>query len=175
MTRMIIHKSKRKATLITAAGFVTGIAGGLLMQHADNIVIGWCFLITAILTLILGFGSLFDKRPYIVLTEHGITELFSIREEIEWEAILHTDDFFFRGQYFVRILLGVDYKPQFIQPSWFWRFDRIYEKEGMKAVYIRTSGLEINSMQLVALIERMRMADAAQRTEILASHARRLG
>ena len=48
-------------------------------------------------------------RPptYIVLTEDGITEIFTIRGQIEWEAILYADDFYFRGQYWVRLLLDL--------------------------------------------------------------------
>lgn len=117
--------------------------------------------------LLYGIGSLFDRRPYIILTVEGITEMFTIREQIEWAAILHADDFFFRGQYFVRLLLDRSYKPQLIQPSWFRRFDRIYEKEHVKAVYIRSMGLEIDSMRLVALIRRMKQADVAERAALL--------
>ena len=29
-------------------------------------------------------------------------------------------------------------------PAWFWRFDRLYESRGVKAVYLRTMGLEID-------------------------------
>ena len=112
-------------------------------------------------------GSLYDRRAYIVLTEDGITEMFTIRGQIEWEAILYADDFYFRGQYWVRLLLESNYKPQLIRPAWFWRFDRLYESKGVKAVYLRTMGLEIDSMQLVALIRRMKEADVPGRIELL--------
>lgn len=87
--------------------------------------------------------------------------------QIEWEAILYADDFYFRGQYWVRLLLESNYKPQLIRPAWFWRFDRLYESKGVKAVYLRTMGLEIDSMQLVALIRRMKEADVPGRIELL--------
>ena len=51
--------------------------------------------------------------------------------------------------------------------AWFWRFDRLYESKGVKAVYLRTMGLEIDSMQLVALIRRMKEADVPGRIELL--------
>ena len=105
--------------------------------------------------------------PYIVLTEYGITEPFAIREQIEWDAVLYADDFYFRGQYWVRLLLGRDYKPQLIRPAWFWRFDRLYESKGVKAVYIRTMGLEVDSMRLAALIRRMKEADMSERIGLL--------
>lgn len=92
---------------------------------------------------------------------------FTIRGQIEWEAILYADDFYFRGQYWVRLLLESNYKPQLIRPAWFWRFDRLYESRGVKAVYLRTMGLEIDSMQLVALIRRMKEADVPGRIELL--------
>lgn len=170
MVRLIIHKSKKKAVVVTVVGFLIGAGGGLWLQYADNAVLGWCFVITAVFTLVYGLGSLFDRRPYLILTERGIIEPFSIREEIEWEAIGHADDFYYRGQYVVRLLLDRDYKAGIITPTWFWRFDRIYEREGLKAVYIRTSGLEINSMRLVSLIDRLRKADASQRAAILAEY-----
>lgn len=167
MSQLVIHKSKKKATIVTVAGLLAGTAGGLVLVYVQDAVLGWCLILTALFTLLYGIGSLFDRRPYIVLSEQGITELFTIREQIEWNAILHADDFFFRGQYFVRLLLDRSYKPQLIQPSWFWRFDRIYEKEHVKAVYIRSMGLEMDSMRLVALTRRMKQADAAERTELL--------
>lgn len=170
MTRLLFHKSRRKAVVVTVVGFVIGAGGGLWLQYMDNDVLGWCFVITAVFVLIYGFGSLFDRRPYLILTERGITEPFSIREEIEWEAIEHADDFYYRGQYVVRLLLDRRYKAGIITPTWFWRFDRIYAREGVKALYIRTSGLEINSMRLVALIDLLRKADAAERTAILTQY-----
>ena len=164
---MIVHKSRKKAVRITVAGFLAGIAGGLILYCVRDVVLGWCFVATAGFTLLYGIGSLYDRRPYIVLTEDGITEMFTIRGQIEWEAIRYADDFYFRGQYWVRLLLESNYKPQLIRPAWFWRFDRLYESKGVKAVYLRTMGLEIDSMQLVALIRRMKEADVPGRIELL--------
>lgn len=167
MQRFEIHKSKKKATLVTVVGFLLGAGGGLFLEYADNAVVGWCFIIAAVFALIYGIGSFFDRRPYIVLTEEGITELFTLREQIEWDAICYVDDFYFRGQYFVRLLVDRHYKPEILTPTWFWRFDRIYGQEGMKALYILTSGLEVNSMQLASLIGRMMKADGQGRAELL--------
>lgn len=167
MPRIVIHKSKRKTTVVTVVGFLIAIAGGLLLYYTDATVVGWCFLIAAAFTLIYGIGTSFDRRPYMLLTEKGITELFTIREEIEWDAIRYADDFFFRGQSFVRLLLDPDYKPQLIRPTWFWRLDRLYGQDNGRAVYLRTTGLEINSMQLVALIRRMVKANPVERDELL--------
>ena len=102
---MIVHKSRKKAVRITVAGFLAGIAGGLILYCVRDVVLGWCFVATAGFTLLYGIGSLYDRRPYIVLTEDGITEMFTIRGQIEWEAIRYADDFYFRGQYWVRLLL----------------------------------------------------------------------
>lgn len=170
MPRIVIHKSRKKAVVVTVTGFLLGIAGGLFLEYSVEQIMGWCFIIAAGFTLIYGIGSMFDRRPYVILTEQGITELFSIREEIGWNAILYVDDFYFRGQYFVRLLLDRTYKSQSIRPTWFWRFDRIYGQEGVKAVYIRTSGLETNSMQLAELIRRMVEADVPERSEIIRKH-----
>lgn len=167
MGTITIHKSRKKATATTVVGFLAGIAGGLILHYVGDRVLGWCFIITAVFTLIYGFGSMFDRRAYIVLDEQGITETFSIRERIEWDAILYANDFFFRGQYWVRLLLARTYKPQLIRSTWFRRFDRIYASKGVKAVYIRTSGLEIDSMKLVAWIRKMRKADPGQRAAVL--------
>lgn len=108
---MIVHKSRKKAVCITVAGFLAGIAGGLILYCVRDVVLGWCFVATAGFTLLYGIGSLYDRRAYIVLTEDGITEMFTIRGQIEWEAILYADDFYFRGQYWVRLLLESNYKP----------------------------------------------------------------
>lgn len=94
---MIVHKSRKKAVCITVAGFLAGIAGGLILYYVRDAVLGWCFVATAGFTLLYGIGSLYDRRPYIVLTEDGITEMFTIRGQIEWEAIRYADDFYFRG------------------------------------------------------------------------------
>lgn len=165
--RIIIHKSKRKAIAITAAGLLLALAGGVVLQYLQDDLLGWCLIIAAIFVLILGVGSIFDRKPQLILTAQGITEPFVIREEIGWDAILRADDFFFRGQYFVRILLDRDYKPDSIRPAWFWRLDRIYGNEGLRALYIRASNLELNSKQLTTLIVRMAKADPVSRAGLI--------
>lgn len=167
---VVIRKSRKKATATTVAGLLAGIAGGLVLYYVGDRLLGWCFVITAVFTLIYGIGSLFDRKPYLILSESGITDMATVREEIEWDAVQFADDFFFRGGYFVRLLLRRDYKPQAIPPSRFLRFDRIYESKGMKAIYLRMGGLEADSMRLVALIRRMVAADARQRAEILGGY-----
>lgn len=168
-----IHKSRKKAVSVTVAGFLAGIAGGMTLLYIHDAVLGWCLVLTAVLTLLYGIGSLFDRKPQIVLSERGIAEQYTIREVIEWEAVLYADDFYFRGQYWVRLLLPQDYKPELIRPGMFWRFDRIYESKGVKAVYIRTMGLEIDSAQLVALIRKMKSADPHQRIDLLRSYVKK--
>ena len=101
---MIVHKSRKKAVCITVAGFLAGIAGGLILYYVRDAVLGWCFVATAGFTLLYGIGSLYDRR---------------------------------------------------------------YESKGVKAVYLRTMGLEMDSMQLVALIRRMKEADVPGRIELL--------
>ena len=169
MERLVIHKSRKKAAIITLAGFAVGIAGALFLLEAGEIVVGWCFVIAAAFTLIYGVGSLADRKPHLVLTPHGITDPFTIREEIDWEAIAYADDFFFRGQYVVRLLLRRNYKPDLIRSAWFSRFDGLYGPD-VKAVYLRTGGLELNSLQLVALIRRMIAADVLKRIDLLRSY-----
>lgn len=168
----VIRKSRKKAVTITIAGFLAGIAGGLILHYVHDVVLGWCFVIAAGLTLLYGIGSLADRRPYIILTELGLTDLFTVREEIAWEAILHADDFYYRGQYWVRLLLDRNYKPQ-IGTTGFRRFDRIYQARGFRPVYLRMMGLEMDSMQLVALIRKMKQAELPQRVELLAQEAER--
>ena len=109
---MIVHKSRKKAVRITVAGFLAGIAGGLILYCVRDVVLGWCFVATAGFTLLYGSGSLYDRRPYIVLTEDGITEMFTIRGQIEWEAIRYADDFYFRGQYWVRSMAAARTQPR---------------------------------------------------------------
>lgn len=166
---LIIRKSRKKAATITVVGFLAGIAGGLVLHYVNDVVLGWVLVITAGLTLLYGIGSLADRRPYLILTEHGITELFTVRDQIAWEAILHADDFFYRGQYWVRLLLDRNYKPQ-LGTTGFRRFDRIYEARGVRPLYLRMMGLEMDSMQLVALIRRIKAADPARRSEVLSEY-----
>lgn len=169
---LVIRKSRKKAVTVTVVGFLAGIAGGLILHYVHDVVLGWCFVITAGFTLLYGIGSLADRRPYLVLTERGLTEQFSVRQEIAWEAILRADDFYYRGQYWLRLLLDRRYKPQ-IGTTGFRRFDRIYASQGVRPVYIRTMGLEMDSMQLVALIRRMKEAELPERTELLSKGAAR--
>lgn len=64
------------------------IAGGLVLYYVRDVVLGWCFVITAGFALLYGIGSPPDRWPYINrLTEYGITEPFAIREQIEWDAV----------------------------------------------------------------------------------------
>ena len=48
---MIVHKSRKKAVCITVAGFLAGIAGGLILYYVRDAVLGWCFVATAGFTL----------------------------------------------------------------------------------------------------------------------------
>lgn len=172
--RIIIRKSQKKAVAVTLVGFLLGMGGGALLYATDQTVMGWCFVIAAGFTLVYGIGTWFDRKPYIVLTPHDLTELAVIRRPIAWDELLHADDFYYRGKYFVRLLLARDSRLD-IPSTWFWRFDRIYRQEGVKAVYLQTSGLEVNSMQLAGLIRQMIRSDEAERTALLTSLAIRRG
>lgn len=165
--KVIIHKSKKKATIITASSLVFASAGYLILRYGGDDVMGRGFIILSMLCLLFGAGSLYDRKPCIVLTEQGITEMTTVREEIEWDAILYVDDFFFRGEDFVRLLTDRAYKPALIQPGWFERFDRLYEESGLRAVYIRTSFLEVGSIQIARFISRMTAADCTERKRLL--------
>ena len=71
--------------------------------------------------------------------------------------------FDFSEKYQIPVLMRVTTR----MPAWFWRFDRLYESKGVKAVYIRTMGLEVDSMRLAALIRRMKEADMSERIGLL--------
>lgn len=165
--KVTIYKSKKKATIITASSLVFASAGYLILRHGGDDVMGRGFIILSMLCLLFGAGSLYDRKPCIVLTEQGITEMTTVREEIEWDAILYVDDFFFRGEDFVRLLTDRAYKPALIQPGWFERFDRLYEESGLRAVYIRTAFLEVGSIQIARFISRMTAADCTERKRLL--------
>lgn len=162
-----IYKSKRKAVIITIASLTVGIGGALVLLYAPDPVLGWLLVISSVFGSILGIGSIADRKPYIILSERGITELSVIREEIAWDEIVYADDLFFRGQDFIRLLLDRNYKPETLKPTWFNRLDRMYAQHGVKALYIRTSGLEANSARILFFIRRMVAADPSRRRELL--------
>lgn len=165
--RIVIYKSRKKAVVITFAGLLLAIAGWLFIRYAVNNVSGWSLIILAGFCVIFGIGSWFEKKPFILLTVNGITELPGIHEEIEWDAIRQVDEFYFRGQFFIRLFTDRDYKPDLIRPTWFYRVDRIYAKEGVRAIFIRVDFLEVNSVQLCDFIERMVQADNRKRKKLL--------
>lgn len=167
-SKVVIYKSKSKAFTFIIASLMLVVAGWLFLEIPGKDVVGWSFVILSVLCLVFGVGTYFDKKPYIILTESGITEVSTIRDEVEWEAILHVDDFYYRGLYFVRLLVDRDYKPASFRPSWFYRFDKLYEKEGFKAIYIRVGFYQVNSIKLAGFIRRMIAADAEKRIELLA-------
>lgn len=162
-----IYRSRKKSVIITVASLAAGAVGILVVLYTQDAVLGWLLIISSLFGLTLGLGTLFDKKPYIILSEHGITELSVIREEIGWDAILYVDDFFFRGQDFIRLLLNRDYKAETLKPTWFNRLDRLYAQDGVKAMYIRTSGLEVNAARLVLFIKVMITSDPSRRKELL--------
>lgn len=167
--KLAIYKSKKKAALITLFGLLLALAGWLFLRYADNGIVGWSFIILAALCVLFGIGTWFDRKPYIILTPDGIIEMAAVREEIAWSAIRHVDDFFYFGQYFLRLLVDRNYKPDLIRPTWFYRFDRLYAREGVKAIFIRISFLEISSTKLSHLINRLLKADRTQRIKLLSS------
>lgn len=164
---VVIYQSKKKAMFIILLVPVLAIAGRLFLQYTDNSTAGWCFIILAGLCLIYGIGIRSDRKPYLILTEKGITEMSVIREEIEWEAIRQVGSFYFRGQFFVCLLTDRNYKPDLIRPTWFYRLDRFYASENLKALYIRPGILEINSSRLIRMINKLRNADTITRKELL--------
>lgn len=164
---MMIYKSGINAVIMTLAGITLGAAAVCFLLLTAEQLLGWCLAISAVFCTIIGADSFLDKKPYIALSEYGITDLSVIREEIEWDAILYVDDFFYRGQDIVRLLVGSDYKPDLIRPSWFNRLDGFYRRQGLKALYIRTNGLDVKSAQLVAFIERMVKAGTDERSYLV--------
>lgn len=165
--RIVICQSRKKALVIACVSPFFAVAGWLFLRYVGNITAGWSFIILAGMCLIYGIGMWSDRKPYLILTERGITELSVIREEIEWEAIRQVGDFYFRGQFFVCLLVDRNYKPDLIHPTWFYRLDRLYAKENLKALYIRPGILEISSARLIRMINRLREADAATRRDLL--------
>ncbi len=167
MERIMIYKSKKKALILTVSGILILLAGYLLLHHTGKGVIGWSIILLSVLMVLLGIGNFFDRKPKLILTSRGITETSSIREEIEWDAIRQVDEFYYRGQYYIRLLVDRNYKPDLLIPTWFYRFDRVYAQQGVKALFIRVSLLDINSVHLSQLIQRM--IQATDRQEVLQS------
>lgn len=165
--KVVIYKSKSKAFAFIIASLILVIGGWLFLQLPDKSVVGWSFIILSVMCLIFGVGTFFDKKPYIIMTEKGITELSSIREEIEWEEILQVNEFYYRGMYFIRILINRDYKPVQLSPTWFYRFDKLFERDGIKAIYIKTGFYEVNSIRLAGFMRMMMKADVNKRIELL--------
>lgn len=165
--RVVIYKSRRKAVIIVCASLLLALAGWLFLQYTDTRIAGWSFIILASLCMIFGMGSWFDKKAYIILTAEGITEMSGSLEEIEWDAIRHVEEFYYRGQSFIRLLLDRNYKSAMIQPTWFYRFDRLYAQEGVKAVFIRISFLQVNSIKLFHFINKMVQTNAENRSALL--------
>lgn len=167
VSKVVIYQSRKKALTITLLSPIWAVIGWLFLHYTDNITAGWCFIILSGMCLIYGIGMWFDRKPYLIITEKGITDMSVIREEIEWEAIRRVGDLYFRGQFFVCLLVDRDYKPDIIVPTWFYRLDRIYATQNVKALYIRPGILEVNSARLVHMIKSMKNADASTRKNLL--------
>lgn len=165
--QILIYKSKKKAAIITFAGLLVALAGWLFLRYTDNEIAGWCFLIFAFMYILFGIGTWLDRKPQIVLTATGITDMTGNQQEIEWYAIRQVDDFFYIGQYFMRLFIDRGYKPYLTQPTWLYRFDRIYAREGVKAIFIRTSLLEISCSQLYHLVNALMKANDEERNKLI--------
>lgn len=168
--QILIYKSKKKATIIMFAGLLVALAGWLFLRYTDNEIAGWCFLIFAFMYILFGIGTWLDRKPQIMLTANGITDMSGNKQEIEWYAIRQVDDFFYIGQYFMRILIDRGYKPYLNQPTWLYRFDRIYAREGVKAIFMRTSLLEISSSRLYRLVNALMKADEKERKKLISNY-----
>lgn len=166
-SKVVIYQSRKKALTITLLSPIWAVIGWLFLHYTDNVTAGWCFIILSGMCLIYGIGMWFDRKPYLIITEKGITDMSVIREEIEWEAIRRVGDLYFRGQFFVCLLVDRDYKPDIIVPTWFYRLDRIYATQNVKALYIRPGILEVNSARLIRMIKSMKNADASTRKNLL--------
>lgn len=165
--KIIIYKSKRKAIGITLVGVLLALAGWLFLRYAQHPVVAWSFIILSVLCLIFGLGSFFDRKPSIILTENGITKMSGEQQEIEWDAIRQVGELYYRSQHFIRLLTERNYKPSEILPTGFYRFERLYEQAGVKAVFIKTSFLEVDSMRLLRFVNNMVKANPEEREKIL--------
>lgn len=165
--KIVIHKSRKKATYLLLFSLLVAIIGWLIIQYSGKNVVGWSIIILAGLCFILGIGNWFDRKPYIVLTESGLTVLNGTPEEIEWSAIRYVDDLYYRGAYFVRLLLARNYKPDLLPPTWFYRFDKLYAQNGLKAIYIRMGLYEISAIKFAAFIHKMTNATPEERVKLL--------
>lgn len=166
--KLIIYKSSRKAVVIVLSGILFALAGWFFLTFTHSDTVGWSFIILSLFCVVFGIGSFYDRKPYIILTERGLTEMTGIREEIEWSAILQVDEFYYRGQFFIRLLTDRNYKPDLVRPTWFYRLDRIYKQEGLKAIFIRIGYLEVDATQLSQFIDKMiKASDAVDRKLIL--------
>lgn len=165
--KIIIYKSKRKAIGITIVGVLLALAGWLFLRYAQHPVVAGSFIILSVLCLIFGLGSFFDRKPSLIFTATGITKISGGKQEIEWDAIRQVGELYYRSQHFIRLLTDRNYKPSEILPTGFYRFERLYEQAGVKAIFIKTSFLEVNSMQLLHFISNMVKANAEDREKIL--------
>lgn len=166
-SQVIIYKSKRKATGIILVGVLLALAGWLFLQYAQHPVVAGSFIILSVLCLIFGLGSFFDRKPSLILTENGIIKMSGGQQEIEWDAIRQIGELYYRSQHFIRLLTDRNYKSSEILPTGFYRFDRWYEQAGVKAIFIKTSFLEVNSMRLLRFIDNMVKANPEERKKIL--------
>ncbi len=162
-----IYKSKLKAAILLIFCLFFFMIGILVLQNSDKAVAGWSCIIIALLASIVGFYNLFDRRPQIIMNDDGITERTFKGEVIEWDAILNVDELFYRGQYYVRLMVDKDYKPTLVRSHWLFRIDRYYARAGVKALYIKVSMLTVSSGDLTNFIHAMAGADNSRRDELI--------
>lgn len=149
---IIIYKSKKKAAYIILLSVVSIIIGILILANNNKPVAGWSIEILGFLFLLYGLYSLFDARPQLIINSDGISSRSHRYELIEWKAVLASGEFWFRGQYYIRLVVPADYKPSLIPALWFYRVDKIYTRTSQKPVYLKVSMLELSSQEIIKII-----------------------
>lgn len=162
-----IYKSRKKAGYLFLFAVVFVFFGVFLLEDNQRVVIGWSCIILGGFGMLYTLYAWFNRKPQIILSDIGISARTFRNEVIEWDAITASDEFFFRGQYYIRILVDKDYKPQIPRSGWFYRIDRIYAKNGVKAVYLNTNMLDVSSAQLNRFIHKMVLSNDAERKKML--------
>jgi hypothetical protein len=168
MTDVKLYKMTWKAMklLVLSLPFV---AGGVWMITKEpfgtvDYLMGWVITCFFGLGLLTGLFHFFDKRPQIIITEHGIWDRTSNQDEIKWEQIIRAYPINIFGQKFIS--LKHDDTFVFKKKPYKWAA-KINTAVGTQSLNFHISQLNIDDKKMADFINEMARANYHDRQIII--------
>ena len=168
MSEIKLYKSSWKAIRLLALSILFVILGIWTIKTERmwtfDYFMGWVISCFFGLSASIGFFHFFDKRPQIIINEHGIWDRTTNQDEIRWEQIKRAYSVNIYGQKFIS--LNVDNSFVFKQKEYKWAA-KIRTKIKAQRLNVSLGQIKIDEKQFIFFINKMSKTKFENRIELI--------